>query len=433
MKNYILKGDICYTSDKDTLHTYENHYVVCIDGKCTGVFREIPEEYQTFPVKDYSGCLIIPGLSDLHVHAPQFSYRGMGMDKELLDWLDTYAFPEEAKFADLAYAEKAYTYFVKELRGSTTTRASIFATLHREATELLMEMLEQSGLKVYVGKVNMDRNSPDNLREINSAEETERWLTETAEAYSNVKPILTPRFTPSCTDELMEALGKLQKIYRVPMQSHLSENPGEVEWVSKLCLWSAYYGEAYERFGLFGGVDCPTIMAHCVYSGEKEMKKMKEQGVFIAHCPQSNMNVSSGIAPVRKYLDAGMRVGLGSDVAGGSHLALFRAITDAIQVSKLYWRIIDQSAKPLTVSEAFYMATKGGGEFFGKVGSFEKDYEFDAVVIKDADIPHPQELTLAERLERALYLSDDRHIVGKYVAGKEIFLLENKQMLAIMK
>ena len=161
-------------------------------------------------------------------------------------------------------------------------------------------------------------------------------------------------------------------------------------------------------------------MAHCVWSGPEERALMKERGVFIAHCPQSNMNVSSGIAPVKGFLLEGQRVGLGSDVAGGAHLSIFRAITDAIQCSKLRWRLVDQELSALTLPEALYMATKGGGAFFGQVGSFEPGYELDAVVMDDSALPTPRPCTLAERVERVVYLSDGQPC-AKYVAGRRLF------------
>ena len=145
---------------------------------------------------------------------------------------------------------------------------------------------------------------------------------------------------------------------------------------------------------------------------------MKENGVWVAHCPDSNMNVSSGVAPIRKYIDKGLRIGLGTDVAGGHTQSMFRAIVASLQVSKLYWRLIDQSVKHLSFSESFYMATKGGGSFFGKVGSFEKGYEFDALVIDDSVRPHPQEISVSQRLERAVYLGIDLDgIKEKYIRG----------------
>ena len=154
---------------------------------------------------------------------------------------------------------------------------------------------------------------------------------------------------------------------------------------------------------------------------DEEVELMRKNGVFVAHCPASNMNLTSGIAPIRRYLDLGLDIGLGSDIAGGHSLSIFRAITDAIQVSKMYFRMVDEGCKPLVFSEAFYLATKGGGAFFGKVGSFEEGYEFDAVVMDDSVLAHPQTLNLAERMERAVYLGlDEKNITAKYVTGRKV-------------
>lgn len=419
-RTFALKGNVIYTPVCGQLELRPGSYLVCEEGVVAGIFDALPERYQDIPVEDFGEKLILPGLIDLHVHASQYAYRGLGMDMELLDWLEHNAFPEESHFADPDYARRAYEIFTEQLKYSATTRACIFATIHRPATLMLMEQLEQAGLPCFVGKVNMDRNSPDTLRETTeeSLSETRRWLEESSD-FHMVRPILTPRFTPSCTDELMDGLGVLQREFGVAMQSHLSENRSEIQWVSELCPDTHFYGESYSRFGLFGE-GCPTVMAHCVWSEEEERRLMKNNGVFIAHCPQSNMNVSSGIAPVRTFLREGQRVGLGSDVAGGAHLSIFRAMTDAIQCSKLRWRLVDQGDPALTMAEALYLATKGGGAFFGKVGSFEPGYEFDAIVMDDAGLPTTRVCTLDERLERVVYLSDGRPF-AKYAAGKRLF------------
>ena len=420
----IIKGHFICTEKPSEFSVYPNHYLIAEDGIIEGLYDVLPEKYAGVPVHDYGDRMIMPGCVDLHVHAPQYTYRGLGMDMELLEWLETNTFPEESKMKDINYAKKSYSIFVENLRKSATTRACIFATVHREATLLLMEMLENAGLCTMTGKVNMDRNCPDYIREASadvSAKETIQWVEDVLNRhYKNTYPILTPRFTPSCTDELMTKLKEIQTKYDLPLQSHLSENPGEIEWVRELCPTSEYYGDAYAMFGLFGN-DCKTVMAHCVYSDEREIRRMKDNGVFIAHCPESNMNISSGIAPVRTYLEEGMHVGLGSDVAGGATENMFTAMAHAIQASKLRWRLADQSLKPLTAPEAFYMATKGGGAFFGKVGSFEPGYELDAVVLDDSRLKHPQELTLDKRFERLIYMADDREIHAKYVRGSQLF------------
>ena len=372
---------------------------------------------------DYGDRLIIPGMTDLHLHAPQFSFRGLGMDMELLDWLNTNTFPEEAKYADLDYARTAYSQFVAHLRRSETTRACIFATVHVPATQLLMELMEQSGLVSYVGKVNMNRNAPLYLAEpstIASVRNTRLWLEETAGKWQRTKPILTPRFIPSCTDDLMYRLADLRAEFDVPVQSHLSENYSEIAWVKELVPTARNYGDAYRKFGLFGG-DHRCIMAHCVHSDTLEMEYMRQNGVFIAHSPESNMNLASGVAPIKKFLDYGLKVGLATDVAGGSQESMFRAMTHAIQASKLRWRLQDQSVAPLTFDMVFYLATRGGGAFFGDVGAFDPGYEFDAVVLDDSNLDHPQPLSVRERLERTAYLGDDRNIYAKYVAGTKLF------------
>ena len=429
MADFVLKGHICYSESKNELITRENAYVVCVGGKSKGVFTELPQQYAVLPLKDYSDCLIVPGMIDLHIHAPQYAFRGMCMDLELMDWLNHYTFPEEAKYMELEYAERAYAIFVNALKASATTRAVVFATRHRPATELLMKLMEESGIASYVGKVNMDREAAEVLVEesaVVSASETVQWIEAVKEKYTNTKPILTPRFIPCCSDTLMEHLRQIQMAYGLPVQSHLSESPGEIDFVHFLRPDNAFYGEAYNDYDLFGKnednqTDVKTVMAHCVWSTDEEIDLMRKNGVFVAHCPASNMNLSSGIAPIRKYLDLGMNIGLGTDVAGGHSDSIFRAITDAIQVSKMYWRYVDQTMKPITFPEAFYMATLGGGAFFGAVGSFAESYAFDAVVLDDTALVHPQELSVSERLERAVYLGLDTHgIRAKYVNGEKI-------------
>jgi len=426
LKNsFILKGHICHTPEQGKLEIHEDAFIICEDGFCEGIYDTIPDRCSGLEVLDCSGKLVIPGMTDLHIHAPQYAYRGTGMDYELLQWLMLVAFPEEARYANLEYAVRAYRIFADKMKQSATTRAVIFGTVHTEATLMLMDLMEQSGIISYVGRVNMDRKSHPALTEKSprqAAQETVRFIEESEKrGYLRTKPILTPRFIPSCTRKLLELLGRIREEYDLPVQSHLSENPLEIKLVSKLEPESAFYGDAYDRYGLFGRKGVKTVMAHCVWSVPEEVERIRENGVWIAHCPSSNMNIKSGIAPVRRYLEQGIRIGLGTDVAGGTSESMFRAITDAIQVSKLYWRLVDKKARPLTFAEGFWLATKGGGSFFGKVGSFEKGYAFDAVVLDDATEPSARPLPVRDRLERAVYLELDRkEIVMKIVNGQKI-------------
>ena len=422
-KTYALKGNIIYSKNQNEINCIENSYLICQDGKSMGVFKKLDEKYKDIEVIDFGEKIICPGLVDLHIHAPQYNFRGMGMDLELLDWLNTYTFPSEAKFKDEDYAQRSYQRFVDYLKYGPNTRHVIFASLHVKSTQILMDLMEKSKMVSFVGKVNMDRNGGVDLEE-KDADESEKatldWLESIKGKYKNTYPILTPRFIPSCTDELLEKLRKIKDEYNLPIQSHLSENLGEIEWVKELVPKAKFYGDAYNIFDLFGKNN-KTVMAHCVYSNDDEQDLIKENKVFIAHCPDSNTNLTSGIAPAGKYLREGQKIGLGSDVAGGTHASIFKAMADAIKVSKLRYRLVDEKIKPLSLEEAFYMATLGGGEFFGKVGSFEKGYEFDAIVIDDEKLLEEDKFNLKQRLERIVYLSKDEDIVSKFVRGVKIF------------
>lgn len=420
--NFVLKGNLLYSNPDKSLVYLEQAYLVCIKHMVKGVFQQLPEQYQNLVIIDEGDRIIIPGMVDLHVHAPQYSFRGLGMDLELLEWLNVNTFPEEARYQDLEYAKSAYSIFVDDLKRSVTTRASIFATIHKNSTLCLMDLLEESGLITYVGKVNMDRNASEDLCEVSveqSTKDTKDFIREASGRYQRTKPILTPRFIPSCTDELMRELKKLQYKYSVPMQSHLSENLGEVTWVKELVPTASSYAAAYDDFGLFGR-EVPTIMAHCVYNTPEEIALMKENKVYVAHCPESNLNLASGIAPIRNYIRQNLNIGLGTDVAGGSSLSLLKAMAHAIQASKLYWRLMDQTMEPLTFAEVFYLASLGGGSFFGKVGSFLEGYEFDAVVLDDSKIKSVRPCYGIERVERLMYLSEGYQVYEKYVRGRKI-------------
>ena len=413
----IYKAHILYTKEPGRFEVMENGYVaVDADGRVAGVATDLASlDGEGAEVTDYDDRLLIPAMNDLHVHAPQYRNQGLAMDLELLPWLQNYTFPEEMKYADAGYAERMYRRFVHDLWRFGTMRSCVFATIHTESTRLLMRLFQEAGMGALVGKVAMNRNCPEGLME--SVEEmVQGYDSLMADCTSLVRPIITPRFVPTCTPEMLRACGQLAEKYQLPVQSHLSENRDEIAWVAELEPESNCYGDAYDRYGLFG--QTPTVMAHCVWTDGEELELMKRRGVMVAHCPTSNFNVASGMAPIRRFLDEGLRIGLGSDISGGHDLNIFRMMVYAIQVSKMHYQQ-NHDRKFLTLSEAFWLATKSGGSFFGRVGSFEPGYEFDALVIDDSDLNHDN-YSLLERLERYIYLGDDRQIEYRFCRGKAI-------------
>lgn len=425
MKKQVYKAHVIYTKEKDRFEVMENGYVaVDADGRVSGVASNLSSlDCEDAEVTDFGDRLLIPAMNDLHVHAPQYRNQGIAMDLELLPWLQKYTFPEEMKYADLGYAERMYRRFVRDLWRFGTMRACVFATIHTESTLLLMRLFQEAGMGALVGKVAMNRNCPEGLSE--SVEDMVRGYESIIGELNGalVRPIITPRFIPSCTPEMLHACGELAAKYQLPVQSHLSENKDEIALVQLLEKESSCYGDAYDHYGLFG--QTPTVMAHCVWTEGEELELMKRRGVMVAHCPTSNFNVASGMAPIRKFLDEGLQVGLGSDISGGHDLSIFRMMVYAIQVSKIhYQRQREQSssgskARFITLSEAFWLATKSAGSFFGRVGTFEPGYAFDALVIDDSDLNHDH-YSLLERLERYIYLGDDRQIMHRFCQGKEI-------------
>lgn len=415
----LYKANIIFTREKDQFEMIEHGYVGVENGRVVGVassadaFGKDVEE-----VVDYGDRLLIPAMNDMHVHAPQYRNQAISMDLELLPWLQNYTFPEEAKFSDTHYAARMYSRFVRDLWRFGTMRSVVFATIHLESTRLLMQLFRDAGMGALVGKVDMDRNAIDALHERvdEAVAKNEALIAEWNDPDSLVRPIITPRFVPSCSPAMLRACGKLAKKYQLPVQSHLSENQGEIAWVKELEPKSRNYGDAYDRYGLFG--QTPTIMAHCVHTAGDELELMVRRDVMVAHCPTSNLNVSSGMAPIRTFLDRGVKVGLGSDISGGHDLSIMRMMVYAIQVSKMYY-CRDKSKHFLTLSEAFWLATKSAGSFFGRVGSFEPGYEFDALVIDDSDLNHDN-YSLLHRLERFIYLGDDRNIAVRFCRGQEI-------------
>ena len=419
----ILHGTIVSSPEPGKLDITPGGYLIAEDGCIRGVFSTLPERYAGAPAEEYGESLILPAFCDMHLHAPQYPMLGTGMDLPLLDWLNTYTFPAEARFADPDYARDVYRKLAAELIENGTTRVCMFSSLHTQATWILMEELERAGVCGYVGKVNMDRNGLPGVLQEETAEsirETERWL-ERCGDFTHVHPILTPRFTPSCTDELMAWLGKTAEEEHLPIQSHLSENDREIEWVRQLHPDCRQYWETYAKFGLWND---RTLMAHCVWSDERERAAMKDAGVTVVHCPDSNVNVCSGTAPVRAMLEEGMKVALGSDIAGGDHLHMFDVVAASIRASKAR-RVLDNwETDFLTVPEGWYLATSAGAAYFAEQPGFAPGNHLHALVLADDDLPQPHPMTPQERLERAVYLRQGGAIRAVWSEGRKVFSAE---------
>lgn len=416
----ILHGNIVSAPALGTLEIAERGYLVVEDGVITGVFPRLPDAYAGAAVEEWGDCLIVQSFADMHLHGPQYPMLGTGMNLPLLDWLSTYTFPTEARFADRDYAREIYRRLARELIETGTTRVCMFSSLHREATLILMEELERAGVTGYVGKVNMDRNSGNILRETTeeSQRETLRWLEE-CQNFPHIKPILTPRFTPSCTNELMAFLGKLAAERNLPVQSHLSENTGEIAWVRELHPDCGQYWQTYAKYGLWNS---RTLMAHCVWSDERERAAIRKAGVTVIHCPDSNQNLCSGVAPVRKMLEEGIPVALGSDIAGGDHLSMFDVTAAAIRASKAR-RILDNwQTDFLTVAEGWYLATTAGARFFDVGAGFAPGDRLHAVVLDDSKLPTSRPLSVRERLERCVYRRQKDAVRAVWSDGRKVFL-----------
>jgi guanine deaminase len=412
----IRKGVLVSAPALGEWEVHDPGFLVTEDGLIQGIYDQLPPQYQGAAVQDFGDCLITQSFTDLHLHAPQYPMLGTGMDLPLLDWLNTHAFPAESRFGDLDYARAQYRNLARELIQNGTTRVCLFSSLHRPATLILMEELEKAGVTGYVGKVNMDRNGGENLQETTeeSKRETLQWL-EDCRAFSRIRPILTPRFTPACTDELLAFLGDLAAERTLPIQSHLSENTAELAWVKELHPDCGQYWQTYAKYGLWTN---RTAMAHCVWSDETERAAMAKAGVIAVHCADSNFNLCSGVAPLRAMLNEGVQVALGSDIAGGDTLSMFAVVASTIRASKAR-RILDGwQTEALTAAEGWFLATSAAASFFGEKPGFVPGQPLHALVLSDADLPPLP--TAQERLARCIFRRQKDAIQAVWSGGKRV-------------
>ena len=420
----ILHGDILFSESPERLSIHENSYIGIENGCVLSIWDRVPEQYAGIPVTDHGRNLIIPAFSDLHIHAPQYAQRGTGMDLLLSDWLNTYTFPEEAKFTDTEYARVIYTQLADNMLRNGTFHAAVYATLHVPASRILAEIMEKKGLRGYVGKVNMDVNSPEYL-----CEDTKRSLHDAEDfvasfaSGSPVKPILTPRFAPTCSREQICGLGRIAAKYGCGMQSHIVESRWEAAEAVRLFPECTCDTEIYEKAGLLD--NGPNLLGHFIFPSEADISIAKKHACTAVHCPDATSNVIAGIAPVHALMNMGVSLAIGTDIGAGQSPAVYRQAASAVRLSKLKEFYEGDTNPAVTFPMAFYMATKGGGSVFEKTGSFEKGYRFDALVLKDLE-DEGTRLSPQDRLERFCYIGDDRNIAAGYIGGEAAVLSPEK-------
>ena len=414
----IHKGNIIYSRSYDELCVLKQAYVVVRDGFIEEVTEVLDDKYKGEKLIDHGKRLIIPAFTDLHMHAPQYTQRGIGMDCLLFEWLNNHTFPQEANFRDHEYARSVYARLVRDFIRHGSFQLSLFTTIHYDACDILYGMLKEASLYAYTGLVNMDMNSPEYY-----VDETKESLRKTEEFILNhsgnekVKPILTPRFAPTCSRKLLYSLGDLARKYDLGLQTHLVESKAEAAWAKELYPDCASDGEIYEKCGLLEGSG-PKIFAHVIFPTDTEERILKKYDGICVHCPDATSNIIAGIMPVSALHESGIRIAIGSDVGGGHYLGIYRQVARAAQISKMK-EFYEEDYKRIRLANAFYMATVEGGSAFDRVGKIEKGYRFNALVI-DNMLDEEYETSLADALERFCYIGDDRNIHKRYIDGIEV-------------
>ncbi len=410
----------------DASHAYEyfaDGLLLVRDGKV----ERVGEAAQLLPalpagtsVIDYRDRLLLPGFVDVHVHYPQTDIIA-SYGEQLLDWLERYAFPAEQRFADTQHAGEVAAFFLDELLRNGTTTACAFATIHPESVDALFAAAQRRSMRLIAGKVMMDRNAPAYLRD--SAESSHRdsealiraWHGRARLAYA-----VTPRFAPTSTVEQLERAGQLYADHPgVYMHSHLAENRAEVAWVSELFPESRSYLDVYERFNLLGA---RSVYAHCLHLDDADRARMADTGSTMAFCPTSNLFLGSGLFDLDAAYRHGARVGIGTDVGGGTSFSMLRTLSEA-------YKVVALAGQRLAPLRAFYLATLGGAaalDLDRDIGNFESGKEADFIAIDLHATPLLARRmerceSLAEQLFALMMLGDDRAIARTHLLGECVY------------
>ncbi|MEL6948576.1 MAG: guanine deaminase [Pseudomonadota bacterium] len=429
MTAFALRGRIAHClrdpgpdNDPDAIEAFEDGLLVIEDGRIAqlgpaeALLKTLPE---TLPVTHYDAHLIVPGFIDCHVHYPQVDVLA-SYGKQLLDWLNDYTFPSEARFSDRAVADETARFFVDELLANGTTTALVFCTVHAHSVDALFEAAARYNLRMGAGKVLMDRHCPENLCDTaesgyrESRELIERWHGNGRAHYA-----ITPRFAPTSTNEQLRLAGELANEFPDTLvHTHLAENPDEIAWVGELFPEADDYLDVYKRAGLLRE---RSVFAHCLHLSDQEFTNMGRAGCAAAFCPTSNLFLGSGLFDLARARTHGVRVGLGTDIGGGTSFSLLRTGGEAYKVLQL-------QGQSLTGFRALYLATLGGAESLhldDKIGSFRKGMEADIAVIKMGGTPvaarrHAIATSIEESLFVSLIVDGAQRIRATYAMGREV-------------
>ncbi|HEY8712989.1 MAG TPA: guanine deaminase, partial [Thermoanaerobaculia bacterium] len=338
----------------------------------------------------------------------------------LLEWLNRYTFPTEAKFADPQYARRGAQAFFAELLRNGTLCALVFSTIHAEATDIFFDEAERRGFRAIIGKTMMDRNAPPYLLEKpRDSYDQSRSLLKKWHNRGLLRYAVSPRFAPTSTPELLEAAGALKKEFPdAYVQTHISENRNEVQWVHEL-FPEAEYADVYDRYGLLSE---RTVLAHGVHLTEEELDLLSRRGARIAHCPNSNLFLGSGLFPLHRVIESGVLVGLGTDIGAGTTPSMFAAMADAYKVQQVQ----NISLSPY---QLWYMATLGGARALsmdGETGSLEPGKSADFVVLDLQATPlialrSERASSLQDLLAGLIFMGDDRVVSRAFIAGREVW------------
>ena len=370
-------------------------------------------------VHDYGDNLIMAGFVDTHVHYSQLGVIG-SYGTQLIDWLNTYTFPEEGKFADPDYAREVAKAFVDQCLSNGISTSAVFCTVHEQSVDALFEATSAINMRMLAGKVLMDRHAPDFLLDTpQSAYDQSKALIDRWHGKHRCLYAVTPRFAPTSTPAQLEIVAALMgETPSVYMQTHASENTAEMAWVAELFPDCVDYIGVYEKFGMLGP---RSLLGHGIHVSDREWSVLSESGTAIAHCPSSNLFLGSGFfdhARAQAETPA-VRFGLATDVGGGSSFSMFATMKMAYEVAQVH-------GSNLNAFQAFYMATLGGAKALGlgdRIGNLEAGYEADLVVIDLQSTPLIRHrMQTVENLHEALFaqltLADDRAIAATYIAGK---------------